>query len=169
MFERWITDTKTKQKVKQRVYSIQEKIQHYTDIANGKKKYNDISKAKAKQRLNELKELDRRTFDEPEIIVTDDNIFGNKQHKARGCVVVGKQGNNLIVAPINKRDTSYVVLDEHPDRQISNNSNGNLQTVDRTAVYETKYIDTIKPLTKYDKVKIKEVFKQPYLRKSAKK
>lgn len=164
MFERWVTDEKTNKKVKQRVYSIQEKIKHYSDIAKGKKTYKDVTKTQARKRLVELKELNKRTFAEPEIVITDDFNFGNTAHKARGCVVVGKKGDGLILAPINKRVTNCVVMDEHPDRQVSNNSDGNLRVIGRKDIYETKYIATMKPLTQYDKAKIKEVFKQPYLR-----
>ena len=66
-----------------------------------------------------------------------------------------KTKNRLITVPIYKRTTSSIILDNHPEREIYKKP----KHIDKSDVYETKIIPTMKTLTKYDINKIKEVYK----------
>ena len=135
-------------------YSVREKINYYKAVIAGKKDAPAATKRKAKFRLKTLEKLNARTFDEPTLIVTDDKHFGNEMHKPRLGVVVAQDkrgGDRVLVAPIHHRTSKVVVLDKTPDRQIDERKNW----VNKSEIYETKYISGVKPLTKYDKAKIR--------------
>lgn len=134
-------------------YSIREKINHYTAILNGKKKY-PVSKEYAEMRLKELKALDKRTFSEPTIIATCDRYLNGKEFKPRAGVVVGKNNaGKLLVCPIRKRTTKTVILENDITRQVE----AGAISLDCAEVYETKLIDGLKPLSKSDIQKIKAI------------
>lgn len=142
-------------------YSIKEKINYYKKVINGFVDCDIKTKRKAKVRLKSLQKLDNRTFDEPTLIITNDTHFGNKMSKPRACVVTSKDNKGrLFVAPIYDKTTKTVVLDNQIDRQISKTSEGHNKWIDISDVYETKYIAGIKPLTKYDKSKIKDLYRK---------
>lgn len=68
-------------------YSVREKINHY------KKRIDDknltvAQREYAKQRVGELTYLNNLTYTEPELIVTDDKVFGNGISKPRLCAVI---------------------------------------------------------------------------------
>ena len=104
-------------------YSINEKISYYKRVIAGEEPNASVAtKRKAKGRLKTLERLSKRDFAEPEIIITDDKKFGDHISKPRACVVVEKNNNSLRVAPLNGRETKYIILDKNIDRQISNNT-----------------------------------------------
>lgn len=140
-------------------YSVREKINYYKAVIDGRRDAPAAIKRKAKLRLKTLEKLNARTFDEPTLIVTDDKHFGNETHKPRLGVVVAQDkrgGDRVLVAPIHHRTSKVVVLDRTPDRQVDERKNW----VNKSEIYETKYISSVKPLTKYDKAKIRLNFKK---------
>lgn len=147
-------------RINKNIYSIKEKIKYYKGIINGSVECNDTkTKRKAKLRLKSLQKLDNRTFDEPTLIVTNDTHFGNNISKPRVCVVTAKDNKGrLFVAPVYKKTSKTIVLDKQIDRQISKTSEGHNKWIDISDVYETKVINGVKPLTKYDKAKIRDLY-----------
>ena len=104
--------------------------------------------------LRTLQRIDSQSYADPTFIVTKDKHFGNGIDKPRLCVSVGVDSKGrLLVAPINKRDISTIILDKQVDRQVS----PRIKAIDKSDVYETKYIYGTKGLTRYDKVKIREI------------
>ena len=63
-----------------------------------------------------------------------------------------------MIAPMQKRTSKTIIYDKNIGRQISNTSDGHIRWIDRSDVYETKYVDEKMSLTKYDKAKVKAVF-----------
>ena len=137
-------------------YSIREKMNFYKSILSGKTKGTVAQRRKAKARLSALEKLDKRSFEDPDIIVTNDKHFGNES-KPRACVVIDRDNKDRVyVAPLEKRTTKNIILDKQPDRQTANNR----RWIDRSEVYETKVISGIKPLSHYDKKKVKEILRK---------
>lgn len=138
----------------EKIYSVREKINHYKGIL--KQKHVGAKKREyAEMRLQELQWLNEQSYSEPTMIVTDDKHFGNKISKPRGCVVVGKDNKNrLIVCPVHKRTTKSLVLDNDISRQVEVKGH----KISDSEVYELKYIDGLKELTKNDQCKIREIF-----------
>ena len=142
-------------KNKDKYYSIREKINYYQKVIKGTVVASAKTKRKAKTRLKTLMKLNERRFEEPTLIVTDDKHFGDGISKPRLAVVVDtdpKKGK-LYVASVNQRTSKAIILDNQIDRQIDERK----KWIDRSDVYETKYIKGVKPLTRYDKRKIIEI------------
>lgn len=143
----------THNKTKKNVYSVREKINHYKAILNGKKKY-PVTKEYAEMRLKQLTALNKRPFDEPTMIVTDDKHFGNEGSKPRACVVVGQDiKQRLKVCPVHDRKVKTLILDNDPTRQVDYD----YALIDRSDVYELKNIQGLLPLTENDKRKLREI------------
>lgn len=141
-------------KTKKKYYSVREKINYYKRVIAGKQQAPAATKRKAKARLRTLERIDSQSYIDPTLIVTSDKHFGNAVAKPRLCVSVGVDSKGrLLVAPINKRDVSTIILDKQVDRQIT----PRIKAIDKSDVYETKYIYGVKGLTRYDKAKIKEI------------
>ena len=138
-------------------YSVREKINYYKGVIAGKIQAPAATKRKAKARLKTLTRINNCDYKEPTLIVTDDKRFGNEISKPRVAVVVKQDyKGRLLVAPVNRRDIKTIILDKAPDRQIT----PRLKALDRSDVYEMKYVSGAKPLTVYDKRKIKEIYKE---------
>lgn len=141
-------------KTKKIYYSIEDKIKHYTEISKGKKQYKGVTKTQARKRLSELKELKARTFNEPELVVVDDTKFGNPGNKPRLAVAIGAKENKVRVSPFHNRKTKVLILDNYTDKQLDQRG----AWVDKTDLYEIKYITPTYPLTQSDKRKIKTLY-----------
>lgn len=138
-------------------YSIREKINHYNGIISGKKEGTTSQKRKARNRLSFLKKLDSRTFDEPTLIVTNDRHFGNPIDKPRACVTIDRDSKGrVLVTPVTKRTSKVIILDKDSGRQIGEKR----KWIDKSEVYETKYISDLKSLTAYDKNKVVQILKK---------
>lgn len=141
-------------------YSVREKIKHYNKIAFNDKSATAAQKQHAMQRLNELTAIDKSTYIEPTIIVTDDKRFGNGISKPRLCVAIKEDSKNRIfVAPITKTTSNQVILDNDIERQISKTADGKNKWINRDDIYEVKYISPHSELTERDKRKIKRLYK----------
>lgn len=147
-------------KTKQPYYSVKDKIKYYS-----KRAYNDMTvtpeqKQHAIKRLAELRAIDKLSYTEPTMIVTDDKHFGNGISKPRLCVAVKSDNKGrVLVAPIMPATSKYVVLDNDINRQISNTADGRNKWVNRSEIYEDKYVTPHAELTKRDKEKIKRIFR----------
>lgn len=139
-------------------YSIREKINYYKDVISGKNKNVSIkTKRKAPVRLKTLNRLNNRSYDEPTLIITSDKNFGNNIDKPRLCVVIDKDDKGrLLVCNIEQRTSKTIILDKNINRQIGNKK----RWIDKSDVYETKYISNTKDLSKYDKDKIKNILRK---------
>ena len=138
-------------------YSVREKINHYKAIIAGKKQVPDYVRARAERRLRELQALEQRSFDEPTLVVTNDSKFGNPVSKPRLCVVVDKDDKGrLYVAAVHHRTSNSIILDKQIDRQVDERK----KWIDRSEVYDTKLIKGVKPLTRYDRAKIRFIHKR---------
>lgn len=138
---------------KYKFYSIREKINYYSKVLSGKI-FAPKAKRKAKNRLKTLKRLNSLSYDEPQLIITNDRHFGNKIEKPRACVVFDKDAKGrLLVSPIEHRTSKAIILNKNMDRQFGTRR----AWIDRSEVYETKYITGLSPLTKYDKEKAKHI------------
>lgn len=143
-------------------YSVNEKINYYTAMlktcktADGK----PISKAKedyARSRLSLLQGLKSRSFVEPDLIVTDDKCFGDPISKPRLCVVIDADNKGRVfVAPVVERTTKSIILDGDYNRQIGDKR----KWIDRSNIYETKYIYGASSLTNNDRAKIKSILRK---------
>ena len=142
-------------KTNQPYYSVREKINYYKRVIDGKEpNASPTARRIAKGRLRTLQRLDSRSFDEPELIMTNDKHFGNES-KPRIAAVVDKDSKwRLLVIGSHKRKTDALVLDKQPDRQLS----GRKVWIDRSEVYETRDVNGVKKLSRYDKTKIKAMF-----------
>ncbi len=141
-------------------YSVREKINYYSSILNGKRKATPELKAKAAKRLPELQKINDQKYnrDNPKIVVTDDKKFGNGISKPRLCVAIKEDSKNrVMLAPILGRKTKTMILDEDTGRQISDKP---VKWVDKSDIYERKYIDSKTELTKYDKEKLRTLFRE---------
>ena len=146
-------------KTGQTYYSVREKINYYTDIVKGKRAADDRLMAKAKRRLPELQQIDRQSYSEPKVIVTDDKKFGNGMSKPRLCIAVKEDSKKrILVAPLMSVTSNYVILDNNIDRQISKTADGRNKWIDRSDIYEDKYITPRLELTKRDIAKIKRLY-----------
>lgn len=104
-----------------------------------------------------MNKINSQSYSEPVLIITDDKRFGNGISKPRLCVAFAEATKNLImVAPINRRSTKNIILDKQPERQI----NPPVKCIDKSDVYEPKYLSNVYSLTKYDKAKTKEIYKK---------
>lgn len=137
-------------------YSVNEKINHYKEKL--KSKFTTAKqKEYAEMRIAELTGLKTRTFAEPALIVTNDTHFGNKMSKPRLCAVIDADNKgHVYIAPVIKRTTKSIILDNDYERQIGDKR----AWVDRSEIYETKYIDGVMPLTNNDKAKIKHILRK---------
>lgn len=141
-------------------YSVREKICYYKKILDGQIPANAELKAKAKKRLPELQCIDKQSYDDPKILITDDKKFGNRISKPRLCVAVKEDNKNRVfVAPIMKNTSNYVVLDNDIERQISKTSEGKNKWISRDEIYEDKYIVPHAELTDCDIAKIRRLYK----------
>ena len=139
-------------------YSIREKIKYYNKRAYNDKTVTPEQKAYALKRLGELKTLDKQPYNEPRFVVTDDKIFGNKINKPRLCVAVTEDSKQrVMLAPVAKRTTKTMILDEDVERQVSDKP---VKWVNKDDIYERKYIDSKAELTKHDKVKLGVLFRK---------
>ena len=136
-------------KTKKVYYSIDEKIEHYSLISKGKKSHGNVTKTYARKRLRELKELKARDFESPDLVVVNDKHFGNGISKPRLGVVVATKDSKVKVAPFHHRKTKVLILDNYTDYQLDQRAT----FVDRSDLYETKYMDPVPPLTDGDKRK----------------
>ena len=138
-------------------YSVREKINYYTKVLNGNIDVPIGTKNKAARRLKELKEINETNYNqEPSLIITDDKHFGNGISKPRLCVVTGiDRKNRLITYPLNKRTTNVVLIPSYPERQLEQ-----YRLLDKSDVYETKYINGVVPLNSLDKQIIKNLCKK---------
>ncbi len=144
-------------KTKKKYYSVREKINYYKRVLAGKQQAPATTKRKAKARLRTLQRIDSQSYTEPTFIVTNDKYFGNGIDKPRlGVVIDTDNRGRLLVASVNHRTSKAVILDKQPFRQVDERK----KWIDRSEVYETKYIDGLKPLTKYDKAKIIEILRK---------
>lgn len=141
-------------KTGEKIYSVREKIKHYSKIAFNDKTATPTQKKHALQRLDELKTIDNALYNEPTMIVTDDKHFGNKMSKPRACVVVGQDNKKrLLACPIHKRTAKTVILENDTSRQVE----GTTKPLDRSDVYETKYISGLATLTNSDKKRLQAI------------
>ena len=151
-------------KTGKKFFSVREKINYYKDVISGKRKnVSVVVKRKAKIRLRSLIKINNQSYDEPRLIVTDDKHFGNNISKPRLSVAYGEDSKGRIfVVPIKKREkeTKTIIFDKHIDRQASVNSHGKARYLDKSDVYEQKYVSNNFKLTKYDIAKIKEILKK---------
>ena len=151
-------------KTGQKYYSVREKINYYKKIISGKITDVPVStKRKAKARLKSLEKINNQSYNEPRLIVTDDKHFDHKMSKPRLAVAYGENAKgNIFVVPIYERagETKTIVFDKNINRQASVNSHGKARYLDKSDVYEQKYVSKDFNLTKYDKAKIKEIFKK---------
>ena len=143
-------------------YSVNEKINHYTAmLKSGKtadgKPITGAQKDYARGRLSVLQGLKSRSFVEPDLIVTDDKCFGDPISKPRLCAVIDadKKGR-VYVAPVVERTTKSIILDGDYDRQIGDKR----KWIDRSEIYETKYIYGVSSLTNNDRAKIKRILRK---------
>lgn len=143
-------------KTNQKYYSVREKINYYNKVIKGQINAPIKTKRKAKLRLKTLNKINNQSYNEPRLIVTDDKHFGNSISKPRLCVAYGTDNKGRIrVHSIEKRTSKVIILDNNSDRQISSN----YKPLDKSDVYETKYISGVKPLTKGTKKIIKSIHK----------
>lgn len=139
-------------KTKQVYYSVREKIKHYSKRAYNDKSVTPEQKAYALKRLGELKALDNQPYTEPRFVVTDDKFFGNGISKPRLCVAVLEDSKQrVMLAPVVKRTTKTMILDEDIERQISDRP---VKWVDKNDIYERKYVNSKAELTTHDKAKL---------------
>lgn len=140
-------------------YSVREKIRYYTGILDGKIAATDQLKKKAKRRLPQLKRIDKQSYAEPKVIITDDKKFGNGISKPRLCIVIKEDNKQrLFVAPVYKTTSQQVIFDNNITRQISKSSDGRNKWISKDEVYEDKYIEPRLTLTTRDKSKIKRLY-----------
>ena len=146
-------------KTNQVYYSVREKINYYSGILKDKTAKPEL-KAKAIRRLPELQCIDSQSYDEPKVVVTDDKKFGNGMSKPRLCIAVKEDNKKrVLVAPVMKVTSNYVIFDNNIDRQISKTADGRNKWIGRDEIYEDKYITPRLELTKRDKEKIKRLYK----------
>lgn len=137
-------------------YSVNEKIKYYKSKLNSKT-MTEKQTEYAKQRLAELTELKARTFSEPELIITDDKKFGDGISKPRLCTVIDTDDKGrVLVVPVVKRTVNTIILDNDHSRQLGEKR----RWIDRSDIYETKYLSGVKPLTSNDKAKIKIILRK---------
>lgn len=135
-------------------YSVREKIKYYNNIAFNDKSVSSAQKKYALQRLNELKTIDKSSYVEPTMIVTDDKHFGDGISKPRACVIVGEDSKKrLLACPVHRRTVKTVILENDTSRQVDNK----IKPLDRSDVYETKYISGLATLTNGDKKRLKAI------------
>lgn len=137
-------------------YSVREKIKYYNGILSGKITADSKKKRKAKLRLKTLTKINNQTYNEPRLIVTNDKHFGNGINKPRLCVAYTEDNKKRIkVFPIRERTTKSIIIDNNVERQIEST----YRWLDKSDVYETKYINNVKPLSIGTKRIIKSVHK----------
>lgn len=135
-------------------YSVREKINYYKGILRRKHGVTAMKREYAELRLLELEGINEQSYNEPTMIVTDDKHFGNGISKPRACVVVGQDNKNrLLVCPVHKRTATTVILENDTSRQVDYK----IKPLDRSDVYETKYISDLATLTSGDKKKLKTI------------
>ena len=143
-------------KTNKKYYSVREKINYYNKVLKGQIVAPLKTRRKAKLRLKTLNKINNQLYNEPRLIVTDDKHFGNSISKPRLCIAYGTDKKGRIkVYSIEKRSSNIIILDNNIDRQISSK----YKFLDKSDVYETKYILGVKPLTKNTKQKIKYIHK----------
>ena len=101
---------------------------------------------------------DKQSYNEPRFVVTDDKFFGNKISKPRLCVAVTEDSKlRVMLAPVVKRTTKTMILDEDIERQVSDIP---VKWVNKDDIYERKYIDSEAELTKHDRAKLGVLFRK---------
>ena len=136
--------------------SVREKLNYFKKRITDKNLSNE-QREYAKRRVAELTSINEQSYSEPMLIVTDDKVFGNPIHKPRLCAVIDEgKDEHLYVAPIIDRTTKAIILDNNHARQIGDKR----AWIDRSNVYENKYITNVKPLTDNDKTKIKKILRK---------
>ena len=101
---------------------------------------------------------DKQSYNEPRFVVTDDKLFGNKISKPRLCVAVTEDSKlRVMLAPVVKRTTKTMILDEDIERQVSDIP---VKWVNKDDIYERKYIDSKAELTKHDRAKLGVLFRK---------
>lgn len=144
-------------KTKKTYYSIKEKIKYYKGVINGTIKSDVKTKRKAKARLKSLTKLDSRSFNEPTLIITNDNHFGNSISKPRLSIVIDKDNKGRLLSIGTEHAISKsIILDKNNTFQTSNSK----AWIDKSEIYETKYISGINGLTKYDIAKLSKLRKR---------
>ncbi|MCM1305888.1 MAG: hypothetical protein NC037_00290 [Bacteroides sp.] len=143
-------------KTGKKYYSVREKLNYFkTRISD--KSLSEAQRKYAKTRISELSSINERTYNEPRLVVTDDKVFGNQIHKPRLCAVIDEdKSGKLFVAPIVGRTTKAIILDNDHNRQVGDRR----AWIDRSNIYEDKYIEDTKPLTTNDKIKIKNILRK---------
>lgn len=136
-------------------YSVREKINYYSEVLKGKKPATKELRAKAEKRLHELQRINNQSYAEPTMIVTDDKHFGNAISKPRACVVVGQDSKQrLLTCPVYDRTTKIVILENDTSHQVDKK----VKFLDRSDVYETKYISDLATLTSGDKKRLRAIY-----------
>ena len=149
-------------KTKKKYYSIWEKINYFKGVLNGKglkpgQRLPARVKDYAEYRLAVLQGSIRNSYNEPDVIVTNDKFFGNKISKPRGCVVIDEDNKDrILVSPMEKRTTKTIILDNDISRQIGNKK----VWVSKSEIYENKYVENLPRLTNNDKTKIKQILRK---------
>ncbi len=137
--------------------SVREKLKYFKGRINDKT-LTDGQREYAKKRIVELTSINEQSYNEPKIVVTDDKKFGNGISKPRLCVAIKEDSKQrVMLAPILGRTTKTMILDEDTGRQISDRP---VKWVDKSDIYERKYVDSKAELTKYDKAKLKILFRE---------
>ena len=138
-------------------YSVREKINYYKGVIAGRIDAPAETKRKAKGRVRPLTAINEQAYTEPTLIMTNDMHFGNSISKPRlGVVIDADKKNRVLVAPVNQRTTKAIVLDKQPDRQVDERK----AWIDKSEIYEIKYIRGVQPLTVYDKTKVKQILRK---------
>lgn len=146
-------------KTNKRYFSVKEKLAYY------KARVNDSSltseqKSYARQRICELDGIDKWSYQNPRMVVVNDSKFGNPMSKPRLCVAIKSDNKNrILVAPLMRTNTNYIILDNDIERQISKTADGKNKWVSRDEIYEDKYISPHAELTDRDIAKIKRLYK----------
>ena len=143
-------------------YSVREKIKYYNDCLKGKflkpgQRLPAYKKEYAEFRIAQLKGSIKDKYNEPTIIVTNDKFFGNPIAKPRLSVVIDEDNKGRILcSPILPRTSKNIILDNDIDRQIGDKR----KWIDKSEIYETKYIENACSLTNYDKKKIINILRK---------
>ncbi len=149
-------------KTKKIYYSVREKINYFKGILSGKglkpgQRLPAYKKAYAEHRLSVLQGSIKNSYNEPDIIVTNDKYFGNKISKPRGCIVIDEDNKDrILVSPLEKRTTKTIILDNDISRQVGNKK----VWISKSEIYEKKYVENLSSLTNNDKTKIKQILRK---------
>lgn len=91
------------------------------------------------------------------MIITNDNHFGNSISKPRLSIVIDKDNKGrLLLIGTEHAISKSIILDKNNTFQTSNSK----AWIDKSEIYETKYISGINGLTKYDIAKLSKLRKR---------